>query len=103
MIGKSLNYYYSETMNNWKEQLNELTDHVINNMNRFVGEKNDEITRSRVEEEMKRYLLAVREIAPIDFDLSKVGLCPITSTHDHLEFNAYTRSVLMDIGSNLAD
>lgn len=64
---------------------------------KYLGEVNDQLTWSNIREETLIYLRKVQQIAPIQFDSSKIGLCPASSTANDLNFNPYTVGVFQNI------
>lgn len=86
-----------------KLRIGELSAAYEQTLRGFIGEVNDELTRENIRSKTIDYLMQIRDIVPIEFDASKIGICPVVSTHDDLEFNGYTTAILRDIEDILKD
>ena len=84
-----------------KLRIAELSNEYHQTLLGFIGDVNDELTRENIRSKTIDYLTQVRYLAPIDFDSSKIDICPVGSTYDTLDFNPYTKRILYDIHQNI--
>lgn len=84
-----------------RKELGDLSMSFYSDLENFIGEANDELTRSNIVETTITYLIKVRQLVPIDFDLNKIGICPLASAPDRIDFNLYTKRLLDDIIQNV--
>lgn len=104
-----------------KEDLQEivdLSDMLTTDIESFIGEFNDELTRSRLTEIMRMYFVRVRAITRLPIDINKIGLCNISKIaptigsdfglptdryENEIRANAYTQSAFRDISRIIED
>lgn len=92
-----------------RTELVRLSNKLSADLHNFVGEQNDELTRKRITDVLRRHLAFVEQIVPISFDLNLVGvdsvnrsgIYPWQHRTDEIIPNDYTRNLFKEIEGSM--